>query len=153
MSVRTLIMENHLKILVEYRDTFLPYQRRIPLCLVLISLFLSFNTKYCIAVPAVPNESVIEGTVQEFSIVSSNLLNIMPEQTLYRLTILIESYENADTDADYLSDKKGKTVQLYSKEKISPEIFGKRVWVKVRYAGDERGGLYWIKEISMIPVK
>ncbi|HZX48870.1 MAG TPA: hypothetical protein VFF47_06615 [Nitrospirota bacterium] len=146
-------MENHLKRLVEYRDTFLPYQRRITLCLVLISLFLSFNTKYCIAVPAVPNESVIEGTVQEFSIVSSNLLNIMPEQTLYRLTILIESYENADTDADYLSDKKGKTVQLYSKEKISPEIFGKRVWVKVRYAGDERGGLYWIKEISMIPVK
>ena len=153
MSVRTLIMENHLKRLVGYRDMFLLYQSRISLCLVLISLFLSFNTKYCIAVPAVPNESVIEGTVQEFSIVSSNLLNIMPEQTLYRLTILIESYENADTDADYLSDKKGKTVQLYSKEKISPEIFGKRVWVKVRYAGDERGGLYWIKEISMIPVK
>jgi len=146
-------MENHLKRLVGYRDMFLLYQSRISLCLVLISLFLSFNTKYCIAVPAVPNESVIEGTVQEFSIVSSNLLNIMPEQTLYRLTILIESYENADTDADYLSDKKGKTVQLYSKDKISPEIFGKRVWVKVRYSGDERGGLYWIKEISVIPLK
>ena len=146
-------MENHLKRLVGYRDMFLLYQSRISLCLVLISLFLSFNTKYCIAVTAVPNEYVIEGTVQEFSIVSSNLLNIMPEQTLYRLTILIESYENADTDADYLSDKKGKTVQLYSKDKISPEIFGKRVWVKVRYSGDERGGLYWIKEISVIPLK
>jgi len=152
-EVRVLIMENHLKILVEYRDMFMPYQRRISLCLVLICLFLSFNTKYSLAVPAGPNESVIEGTVQEYSIVSSNLLNIMPEQTLYRLTILIEAYENVDSEADFLSDKKGKTVQFYSKDEISPEIFGKRVLVKVRYAGDERGGLYWIKEISVIPGK
>lgn len=146
-------MENNLKIVVEYRDMFLPYQRRISLCLVLISLFLSFNTKNSLAVPAVPNESVIEGTVEEYSIVSSELLNIVPEQTLYRITILIESYENFETKADFLSDKKGKTVLFYSKEKISPDIFDKRVRVKVRFSGDELGGLFWIKEINLIPDK
>lgn len=132
---------------------FLLCQRSIFFSFVLICLYLSVGTKNSFPVPAAPNEFVIEGTVQEYSIVSSNLLNIMPEQTLYRLTILIESYIKVETEADFLSDKKGKTVQFYSKEKISPEIFGKWVWVKVRYAGDERGGLYWIKEISMIPVK
>lgn len=123
------------------------------LCLILICLFLSIGAINSFSVPAAPNEYVIEGTVQEYSIVSSNMLNILPEQTLYRLTIFIESYIKFETEAGFLSDKKGKALQFYSKEKISPEIFGNRVRGKVRYAGDERGGLYWIKEINIIPVK
>ena len=148
-----LIMKTLLRRLLGYRDMFLLCHRHMFICFVLICLFLSVGTKNSFSVPAAPNEFVIEGTVQEYSIVSSNLLNIEPEQTLYRLTILIESYIKVKTEADFLSDKKGKTVQFYSKEKISPEIFGKRVRGTIRYAGDERGGLYWIKEISIEPVK
>lgn len=123
------------------------------LFLLLTCLFLTLDAKNSFSVPVAPNEYVIEGTVQEYSIVSSNMLNILPEQTLYRLTIFIESYISVEMDTDLLSDKKGKAVQFYSKEKISPEIFGNRVRGKVRYAGDERGGLYWIKEINIIPVE
>ena len=127
--------------------------QRYVLCFVLICLFLSVGAKNSFSVTAAPNEYLIEGTVQEYAIVSSIRLNMKPEQTLYRLTIFIESYIKVETEADFLSDKKGKTVQFYSKDIISPEIFGKRVRGKVRYAGDESGGLYWIKEISIIPVK
>ncbi|MCC6544101.1 MAG: hypothetical protein IT392_06290 [Nitrospirae bacterium] len=146
-------MNTLLRSFVWCRDIFLLCHRGIFICLVLICLFLSFSTKNSLAVPAAPNESVIEGTVEEYSIVSSELLNIVPEQTLYRITILIESYENFETKADFLSDKKGKTVLFYSKEKISPDIFDKRVRVKVRFSGDELGGLFWIKEINLIPDK
>jgi hypothetical protein len=113
-------------------------------------LFIFMTADKSCAVPAIPNESVVIGVVKEYAIVSSILMNIQPEQTIYRMTIHIESSQGLDNSPNFLKDKEGKDVQLFSKERISPELFGKRLKAKVTYQGDERGGLFWIKSFEII---
>jgi hypothetical protein len=102
------------------------------------------------AVPAIPNESIVTGVVKEYAIVSSILMNVQPEQTLYRITIHIESSQGLENSPNFLKDKEGKDVQLFSKERISPELFGKQLKAKVTYQGDERGGLFWTRLCEVI---
>jgi hypothetical protein len=102
------------------------------------------------AVPVIPNESMAIGVVKEYAMVSSSLINIQPEQTLYRITMHLESSLGLDNGPNFLKDKEGKDVQLYSKDRISPELFGKRLRAKVTYRGDERGGLFWIRSFEVI---
>ncbi len=103
-----------------------------------------------LSVPVVPNESVIEGVISEYAILSSRIINIRPDQVLYRLTIYIESSENIGNKPDFFSGREGQDIRFYTKEKLSPEIFGKKIKAKVRYKGDERGGMFWIRNIEII---
>jgi hypothetical protein len=102
------------------------------------------------SVPVIPNESVIEGVVVEYAIVSSRLTGVKPEQTLYRLTISMTSSHPVDNEANLLVDKVGKDVLFYSREELPPELFGKKIRAKARYKGDERGGRYWIRDVESV---
>jgi len=102
----------------------------------------------CASVPVLPNETVVEGTVSEYAIVSSRLAGIKPEQVLYRITIYIETTKSAGGGPDFLSDKVGKDVPFYTKHKLSPELFGRKVRARVEYRGDERGGLFWVRDVE-----
>ena len=102
------------------------------------------------AVPAVSNGSIIEGLVSEYAVVLSDLIGIEPRQTLYRLTVNITSSHNIDEGPDFLFKMIGQDVRFLSKEKLSPELFGKRIKAMARYKGDERGGTYWIYDIAVI---
>jgi hypothetical protein len=113
-----------------------------------VVMVLIFMIGSCISVPVMPNESAVEGTVYEYAIVSSRLVNVAPEQTLYRVTIRVESTDTIGGGADFLEGRMGKDVQFYSREKIPPEVFGKRVRAKVTFRGDERGGTFWIRDIQ-----
>lgn len=101
------------------------------------------------AVQVAPNESVAEGVVIEYSVMSSRLAGMEPEQTLYRLMIRIEKTSETKPP-DFLKGKEGADVIFYSKEKLPPELYGKRVRLKANFAGDERGGFFWIREIEAI---
>ncbi|NOZ68217.1 MAG: hypothetical protein GXP46_03000 [Deferribacteres bacterium] len=107
----------------------------------------------CVSVlsaPVVPNESVIEGVVSEYAILSSRIVNIQPPQVLYRLTIRIESSEGAARNMpDFAGGMQGRDIRFYSKERLSPDLFGKRVRARVKYKGDERGGLFWISSVEI----
>ncbi len=106
----------------------------------------------CVSVlsaPVVPNESVIEGVVSEYAILSSRIINIRPNQVLYRLTIYIESSEGTGNKPGFLSGREGHDVRFYTKERLSPDLFGKKVRARVRYKGDERGGMFWIRNIEI----
>lgn len=113
-------------------------------------LFLVSVEKESISVPVIPNESIVNGVVSEYSIVSSRLIGIKPEQIIYRLTINIESSDGVNDKPNLLDNKNGQDMQFYSKEKLSPEIFGKKIKALVRYTGDEKGGIFWIKNIKII---
>ena len=102
------------------------------------------------AVPAISNESLIEWVVSEYAIISSDLVGIKPRQTLYRLTIIITSSRNIGEGPDFLVNMTGQDIRFLSKKKLSPELFGKRVKVKARFNGDERGGTFWISNIKAI---
>lgn len=101
-------------------------------------------------VPVIPNEAVIAGTVRGYCKVSSLLLNIEPEQVIYRLTVTVESSEDVEGLPNLVKGVIGEDIILESKEEISPAIFGKRVRVRVRVAGDERGRRFWINSIRII---
>ncbi len=103
-----------------------------------------------ISAPVIPNESVVNGTVVEYSIVSSHLIGIKPEQIIYNLTINIESAKSVNDRPNFLNNKEGQNIQFYSREKLSPELFGKKIKAVATYTGDEKGGLYWIKYIETI---
>ena len=119
-------------------------------------IFILFFTALCIvavedasnAVPAISNESLIEGVVSEYAIISSDLVGIKPNQTLYRLTINITSSHNIDDGPDFLVNMTGQNISFLSKKILSPELFGKRVRAKARYKGDERGGTFWISDVE-----
>jgi len=100
------------------------------------------------AVPAVPNSGILTGKVMEFSITSSVLSGIKPEQVLYRFVISADEIEDVEGSPNFLQGREGKFVTLYSKEKLSPELFGKKVKAEVEFRGDERGGLFWIRRIE-----
>ncbi len=94
--------------------------------------------------PVIPNETIVEGTVVEYAILSSSLEGIHPPITLHRVTILIESTRAVEGKADFLSGREGEYVPFYTKEGLSPTIFGKRIRARARFRGDERGGRFWI---------
>ncbi len=98
--------------------------------------------------PAAPNETIVKGRVVEYGVISSGLLGIKPETPLYKLVVSLEKAEGT-RGPNFLKDKEGKTVALYSKERLSSGLFGKRLKITVTYRGDERGGLFWI--IKTIP--
>jgi hypothetical protein len=102
------------------------------------------------AVPAAPNESIVIGIVKECTIISSRLINIQPDQALYRLTIHVESSESLHGGPNFVKSEEGRDVQLYSKGKIPFELLHKRLKMKVTYSGDERGGLLWISSYEIV---
>jgi hypothetical protein len=101
------------------------------------------------AVPVMPNETVVRGRVEEYSLISSKLMGIKPEMTLYKLVISIEKAENVK-GPNFLKDKEGQFITLYAKEEISSNFYGKKIKAKIEYTGDERGGLFWIKQIEIV---
>ncbi|MCX5898403.1 MAG: hypothetical protein NTY29_09440 [Proteobacteria bacterium] len=103
--------------------------------------------KYAHAVPTAPNQTLIRGTVVEYAITSSKLLGIEPDQTLYRLIVAIEEVEAVNSFSNFLKGPKRQSIILYSKEKQPEDITGRKITAVIEYAGDERGGLWWIKDV------
>jgi len=103
------------------------------------------------AVPVVPNASLIKGIAIECEAVSSTLLGMQPEQTIYRLTIQIESTEDVSEMPNLLNKStEGKEMVFYTKEPLSPDVLKKRIKARALYRGDERGGRWWVQEIRIL---
>ncbi len=117
--------------------------------LVLLSILIATEENGA-SVPVIPNESLVTGIVSEYAIVSSHMIGIFPEQAIYRLIITINASESVDGKPNFLADKNGQDIPFYSREKLAPEVFGKRIKAWVTFRGDEQGGLYWIRNIEII---
>ncbi len=96
---------------------------------VLLALVLLHST-VSIAAPALDVEREISGEVYGFSVLRGALVGVEPaDLVLYRITVKL---------AD------GRLVRVFSREPLSPELFGKKVKALVRRSGDERGTRYWL---------
>ena len=102
------------------------------------------------AVPVIPNVALIKGIVLECEAMSSNQLGMQPEQTIYRLTVQIESSEDVGKMPNLLKKKQGKEIAFYTKKPLPSDILRKRIKAKVSFAGDERGGRWWVHEIEIL---
>lgn len=116
---------------------------------IVIALILSCNL-LADAVPVIPNVAILRGTVMEYCLTSSILSGISPEQVLYKVVISVEEVEDVKGYPNFLKGKEGQNLTFFTKEKISMELFGKRIKAEVEYKGDERGCRFWIKDIGII---
>jgi len=100
--------------------------------------------------PVAPNDSIITARVLGYSILNSTLEGIKPEQILYSLRVLVISSQNVKGKANFTQSKVNQVIKVYSKEMLSPVLFGKIIEANVSFSGDEKGGKYWIRDIEMI---
>lgn len=117
---------------------------------VLSAVFLLFVASGVTGGTVIPNDVLITGMILEYGIVSSRLLGIQPDQTLYKLTIHLESSEDIVGMPNLLKGKEGEDITFYTKEKLSSDIFGKKVKAEVSYRGDEHGGRWWTRSIRIL---
>lgn len=123
--------------------------KSITLSLLVMVILLSFYLRVS-AAPVVPNTAVITGVVFEYGIVSARLLGIQPEQTIYKITIHLESSEDVPGTPNLLKGKKGQDITFLTKEQLSSDIFGKKIRAEVSYVGDERGGRWWLRTAKVL---
>ena len=125
--------------------------RLLPLIVCLtLSSFLFSPCPTSSGVPVIPNKAAIEGIVMEYCITSSGLLEINPEQPLYKLTISMEAIKDVEGFPNFLKGKEGQILVFFTKERTSPEFFGKRIKAHSEYRGDETGGRFWIRDLEII---
>ena len=124
--------------------------RRIITLTTLSMVFLLFAAARITGGPVIPNGTLITGVILEYGILSSRLLGIQPDQTIYKVTICLESSEDIDGMPNLLRGKEREDITFYTKERLSPDIFGKKVRAEVSYRGDERGGRWWVRSIKII---
>jgi len=124
--------------------------RRIITLTTLSMVFLLFAAGSVTGGTVIPNGTLITGVILEYGIVSSRLLGIQPDQTIYKVTIHLESSEDIDGMPNLLRGKEREDITFYTKERLSPDIFGKKVRAEVSYRGDERGGRWWVRSIKII---
>lgn len=124
--------------------------RRIVPLTVFSVVFLLFVVGRVTGGPVIPNGALITGVILEYRIVSSRLLGIQPDQTLYKLTIHLESSEDIAGMPNLLKGKEGEDITFYTKEKFPSDIFGKKVKAEVSYRGDEHGGRWWTRSIKIL---
>ena len=120
----------------------------INLALLIMVVFFLFHS-IASTVPVTSNAASITGFVSEYGIVSARHLGIQPDQAIYKITIFLESSEDISGMANLLKGKQGQELTLYTKERLSSDIFGKKIKAEVSYLGDERGGLWWIRSIKV----
>lgn len=118
-----------------------------PALLIIVIFFLFHRIAGSVPVPS--NAASVTGFVSEYGIVSARLLGIQPEQVIYRITICLESSEDISGMPHLLKGKQGQDIPLYTKDRLSSDIFGKKIRADVYYMGDERGGLWWIRSIKV----
>ena len=100
--------------------------------------------------PVAPNDSIITARVLEYSILSSTLAEIKPEQILYSLRVLLISCQSVKGKANFAQLKVNQVIKVYSKEMLSPVLFDKTIQANLSFSGDETSGKYWIRNIRMM---
>lgn len=117
--------------------------------LFLVPFFIiAFNTPLS-AVPVIPNEMVIRGQVTECNLNATEHPDTGSGELIYKLIIVVEKVDVV-RGANFLKNKENKPVTFFYKEKLHEEFANKKVKANVQYKGDERGGLFWIKQIEII---
>jgi len=103
-----------------------------------------------LTIPVAPNDSIVTGLVLEYAILNSKLEGIEPEQVLHALRIEVLSSEDVPGMPNFTKRAIGEIIRVYSKEWLSPYLFGKTIKANVQLVGDERGSRYWIRNIEVM---
>lgn len=111
----------------------------------LATFFVFFAIAPLLAVPALPNESLVTAEVVKQDVVDSTTLKIEPKQALYLWKLRLIKIEAVQKKANFLAGYEGKSIEALSKEAPAVSgLVGKTIKARVSFRGDEKNGRYWL---------
>ena len=97
------------------------------------------------------NQAMLKGTIREINSLNSERLGLLPGKKIYRLIIRVEESNKINEFPDFLKDKEGELLTVFSE--TNPPFFqpGNKITAVTEYRGDHFSRFYWI--IESHPVK
>ena len=117
---------------------------------IILLLLMTGMSAAAFAVPAAPNEAMATGTVVEYSISSLPGPGPVPGPGLYKIVVKVDAVEDRGDAPNFLKGREGDEITFWSRNRLDPGLFGKKVKALVEYRGDERGGLFWLKRVKIM---
>jgi hypothetical protein len=102
------------------------------------------------AVSALRNRAIAKGTVVEYCISSEKGSHGEKSVPLYKIVVKIEAVEAIKGYADFLEGREGEEIEFWSRSKLDPDLFGRKVKAHVEYRGDERGGRFFVQTLETV---
>jgi len=99
--------------------------------------------------PVAPNASQVTAEVLKYSIWNAKLLGVEQPITLYSLVLDVLTSDPVRPGLLNLV-RPGDRIEAFSKEELSPELFGRLIEAIVHLTGDERGQRFWISGIKVL---
>ncbi|HSB52547.1 MAG TPA: SPOR domain-containing protein [Dissulfurispiraceae bacterium] len=99
---------------------------------------------------AIQEATLLKGKVIQTAAIAPNLIGVTAEGAVYRVILSIEETKEVAGKLDLLKGRKGETLTFFSGESITSDLAGKRIEARAEYLGDERGKLFWLKDIKVI---
>jgi hypothetical protein len=100
---------------------------------------------------SVQNESLVTAELLHIESVHSSQLNIAPPQFFTRVLLRLLTVGDTPGTPSFLTGRDRTVLNAYTREQVNADLVGKKIECKLRYRGDERGGLYWMYEIRALP--
>jgi hypothetical protein len=111
---------------------------------VFIFLTLGFHRLQGYAVPSISFEREVEGQVVAIETLKAEVIDIEPPDIVLHKLVL-KLFEGR-------GKYKSKFLTVYSRKRLPLCLFGQKIKVVVLFVGDERGGLYWLRELKVTDV-
>jgi hypothetical protein len=103
--------------------------------------------------PAVENENSVTAEVLAVEAVHSAELNILPPQVFLRVRLRLLTVDTPPGMSNFLVSPENASLDAYTREQITPDLVGTTIRCRLRYRGDERGGLYWMHDLRPLPTQ
>jgi hypothetical protein len=100
--------------------------------------------------PSMENESRVTAEVLHVESVHSSQLNIAPPQFFTRVRLRLLTVGDTSGTPSFLTGRDGTVLDAYTREQVTADLLEKKIECKIRYRGDERGGMYWLYEIRAL---
>jgi hypothetical protein len=100
--------------------------------------------------PAAPNEGAITGELLDVTTIESSSVGIAPSQPLCVLTVRLLSVSAVSDVRNAVNARAGQTIRAYSKDVSLARLKGRTVTGRLTFSGDERGGRFWIRNVSAV---
>jgi len=97
------------------------------------------------AVKAFSEVETVSGTVVSYEITKLDV----SRKTIRRHVLYIITLADLDRKPAFMKEGQ-RFLRVLSSKPVPPWIFSRRVKVRVRYSGDERGGYYWLISIREV---
>jgi len=100
--------------------------------------------------PIQPNTAIVIGNVLSVEEISPSEEGIQTNRPIYRLELLVEEVKDIADTKNFIRDKAGKMISVYSKEYIPNKVINRDIKAKVSVVGDERGTRIWMWDIQVL---